>query len=41
MGMWMIVIFAMIHIYAAIREDIMGGQSVVSTMISGYRTFKD
>jgi Ni/Fe-hydrogenase 1 B-type cytochrome subunit len=41
MGMWVIVIFAIAHIYAAIREDIMGRQSVVSTMISGYRTFKD
>ena len=27
--------------YAAIREDIMGRQSIVSTMISGRRTFKD
>ena len=41
MGMWVIVVFAIVHIYAAIREDIMGRQSVVSTMISGYRTFKD
>jgi Ni/Fe-hydrogenase 1 B-type cytochrome subunit len=41
MGMWFIVIFMMIHIYAAIREDIMSRQSMVSTMISGTRTFKD
>jgi Ni/Fe-hydrogenase 1 B-type cytochrome subunit len=41
MGMWVIVIFAIAHIYAAIREDIMGRQSIVSTMISGFRTFKD
>ena len=41
MGMWLIVIFAIAHIYAAIREDIMGRQSIVSTMISGFRTFKD
>jgi Ni/Fe-hydrogenase 1 B-type cytochrome subunit len=40
MGMWSLVIFAVLHIYAAIREDIMGRQSMVSTMISGYRTFK-
>lgn len=39
-GMWGMVIFVMLHIYAAIREDIMGRQSIVSTMISGYRTFK-
>jgi Ni/Fe-hydrogenase 1 B-type cytochrome subunit len=40
MGMWGMVIFVTLHIYAAIREDIMGRQSIVSTMISGYRTFK-
>lgn len=41
LGMWAIVIFIIIHIYAAIREDIMSRQSMVSTMISGHRTFKD
>ncbi len=41
LGMWAIVVFMLIHIYAAIREDIMSRQSMVSTMISGHRTFKD
>ncbi|AAP85759.1 Ni/Fe-hydrogenase, b-type cytochrome subunit (plasmid) [Cupriavidus necator H16] len=41
LGMWFIVVFVIVHVYAAIREDIMGRQSVVSTMVSGYRTFKD
>lgn len=41
LGMWLIVVFVILHVYAAIREDIMGRQSVISTMISGYRTFKD
>ena len=41
LGMWSIVIFAIIHIYAALREDVMSRQSMVSTMISGHRTFKD
>ena len=41
MGMWGMVIFVTLHVYAAIREDIMGRQSIVSTMISGFRTFKD
>ena len=41
LGMWWIVIFMIIHIYVAIREDIMSRQSIVSTMISGHRTFKD
>jgi Ni/Fe-hydrogenase 1 B-type cytochrome subunit len=41
LGMWGLLIFAIVHIYAAIREDIMGRQSIVSTMVSGHRTFKD
>ena len=41
LGMWWIIIFMIIHIYVAIREDIMSRQSIVSTMISGHRTFKD
>ncbi len=40
MGMWAMVLFVIVHIYAAIREDIMGRQSIVSTMVSGHRTFK-
>lgn len=39
--MWVLVCFAMVHIYAAIREDIMSRQSIVSSMISGWRQFKD
>ncbi|MDC8786146.1 Ni/Fe-hydrogenase, b-type cytochrome subunit [Roseateles koreensis] len=41
LGMWALIVFVIVHIYAAIREDIMGRSSVVSTMISGHRTFKD
>lgn len=41
LGMWAMIMFVIFHVYAAIREDIMGRQSIVSTMISGYRTFKD
>jgi len=41
LGMWLLVFFIIMHVYAAIREDIMGRQSVISTMVSGYRTFKD
>lgn len=39
--MWYLVCFAIIHIYAAIREDIMSRQSIISSMFSGWRTFKD
>ncbi|MDE4914711.1 Ni/Fe-hydrogenase, b-type cytochrome subunit [Methylobacterium sp. 092160098-2] len=41
LGMWVILLFVMVHVYAAVREDIMSRQSIVSTMISGVRTFKD
>jgi Ni/Fe-hydrogenase 1 B-type cytochrome subunit len=41
MIMWVIILFVMTHVYVAIREDIMSRQSLVSTMISGWRTFKD
>ena len=41
LGMWVIICFIMVHVYVAIREDIMSRQSLVSTMISGWRTFKD
>jgi Ni/Fe-hydrogenase 1 B-type cytochrome subunit len=41
LGMWVIVCFVIFHVYVAIREDIMSRQSMVSSMISGWRTFKD
>lgn len=40
-GLWVFVIFVMMHVYAAVREDIMSRQSMISTMISGWRMFKD
>jgi len=40
-GMWAMIIFVIVHVYAAIREDIMSRQSMISTMISGWRMFKD
>ena len=41
LGLWMIGLFVLLHVYAAIREDIMSRQSLVSTMLSGWRLFKD
>ncbi|AYG63981.1 MULTISPECIES: Ni/Fe-hydrogenase, b-type cytochrome subunit [Rhizobium] len=40
LGMWGILIFVMIHIYVAVREDIISRQSIVSSMISGERLSK-
>ncbi|HIQ40800.1 MAG TPA: Ni/Fe-hydrogenase, b-type cytochrome subunit [Sulfurivirga caldicuralii] len=40
-GFWLLVIFVMAHVYVAVREDIMSRQTMVSTMINGWRYFKD
>ena len=40
LGMWVIVVFTMVHLYLVVREDIMGEQSIVSSMVSGWRAFK-
>jgi len=41
LGMWVLAVFALVHVYAVIREEIMGRQTTLSTMISGWRYFKD
>jgi Ni/Fe-hydrogenase 1 B-type cytochrome subunit len=41
LGMWYVICFVIIHIYVAVREDIMSRQSLISSMVSGWRTFKD
>jgi Ni/Fe-hydrogenase 1 B-type cytochrome subunit len=38
---WMIVWFIIVHVYAALREDIMSRQTMVSAIISGTRTFRE
>lgn len=39
--MWVIICFVIAHIYVAIREDKLSRQSMLKTMMTGYRTFKD
>ncbi|MDK9698487.1 MAG: Ni/Fe-hydrogenase, b-type cytochrome subunit [Siculibacillus sp.] len=41
LSMWLIICFSILHIYAAVREEIMSRQSMISTMVSGWRMFKD
>lgn len=41
LGMWTVFCFVIVHVYAAVREEILGRSSMVSTMVSGHRTFKD
>lgn len=40
-AMWLLLTFVVIHVYMAIRADIMGRQSSVSAIISGWRTYRD
>ena len=40
-GMYLLLLFSAAHIYAAVRDDIMGRVSTISSMISGWRTFRD
>ena len=41
LGMWLMVTFAIVHIYMVLRADVMSRQNGVSAMIDGYRRFKD
>ena len=41
LGMWLMVCFVIVHLYTAVREDIMSRQSIISSMISGWRSFRD
>jgi Ni/Fe-hydrogenase 1 B-type cytochrome subunit len=39
--MWLIICFVLVHIYVAVREDKLSRQSMLSTIVTGWRTFKD
>ena len=39
-AMWVVIIFSMIHMYMAIREDMTHRQTTVSSMISGWRFYR-
>ena len=39
-AMWVVIIFSMVHMYMAIREDMTHRQTAVSAMISGWRFFR-
>jgi Ni/Fe-hydrogenase 1 B-type cytochrome subunit len=40
LGMYYVLLFALVHVYMVFREDVMSPQSVVGTMISGLRLWK-
>ena len=39
-AMWVVIIFSMVHMYMAIREDMTHRQTTVSSMVSGWRFFR-
>jgi Ni/Fe-hydrogenase 1 B-type cytochrome subunit len=39
-GMWYLILFSIVHLYMATREDIFSKETVVSTMINGWRVPK-
>lgn len=39
--MWVIICFVIVHIYVAVREDKVSRQSMLKTITTGWRTFKD
>ena len=41
LGMWILICFSIVHIYTAIREEIFSRQTIMSSMITGSRSFKD
>jgi Ni/Fe-hydrogenase 1 B-type cytochrome subunit len=40
LGMWYLVVFTIIHLYMVVREDICSGETVISTMVNGWRVRK-
>jgi len=40
LGMWALLVFIMVHVYAAFHEEFLAPRSILSTMISGYRIFR-
>jgi Ni/Fe-hydrogenase 1 B-type cytochrome subunit len=38
--MWYLIAFTLIHLYMVVREDICSDETVVSTMVNGWRVAK-
>lgn len=38
--MYALVVFAILHVYAVVREELLGGQSTLSVIVSGYRYYR-
>jgi Ni/Fe-hydrogenase 1 B-type cytochrome subunit len=40
LGMWYLLMFTVVHVYMVVREDIFSGETVISTMVNGWRVTK-
>jgi Ni/Fe-hydrogenase 1 B-type cytochrome subunit len=40
LGMWYLIIFTLVHLYMVVREDIFADETVISTMVNGWRVAK-
>jgi Ni/Fe-hydrogenase 1 B-type cytochrome subunit len=40
LGMWWLIAFTIVHVYMVVREDICSGETVISTMVNGWRVSK-
>jgi Ni/Fe-hydrogenase 1 B-type cytochrome subunit len=38
--MWYLIMFMLVHLYMVVRADIFSGETVMSTMINGWRVEK-
>lgn len=41
LGMWYLLVFTLIHVYIVVREQHFSRQSMTTTMLDGWRTWKD
>jgi len=40
LGMWYLIVFTIVHLYMVVREDIFSDETVLSTMVNGWRVAK-
>ena len=38
--MWYLIAFTFVHLYMVVREDILSNETIVSTMVNGWRVVK-
>jgi Ni/Fe-hydrogenase 1 B-type cytochrome subunit len=38
--MWVLIVFGLVHVYMVIREDRVSRQTILDSMLSGWRTFR-